>query len=514
MTDCVDELVQHLPSELKNKAQALSSETFQLLDTLLRFALGSECPAATSVSDDTRQCWSTQQQVYLSQAQGSRAEKRSREEPGGDSTSGEGKEEGEQSSKRRKLDDIDSDDTHLFTLNSLSVSSPIRKKLDVAVYKKTLRLSNPSTHAVELSVALADVKRAFLIPTRGKAKPHWSVVLLCSDTPVTTKGKDASKSSASSDQVQVVFGVDVLPLAAYTTSEGTHSKGTPTAGSLHTFLSHLPPHVSVVQLALEQEQSQVVGVQAYRRAKEGTLWFIRGGVLWDGKPAEFWDVSDLVGDVPGGEEGDVDGATITGAEGVRVVSATGRTCSVFLRRRLPSKDNDEEGAIQVEETDFAMIDGKEQDAILQWVKRSKKQFGKAKQQSSEVTASAGGQDIKGKGKAVDQQADEDTDDEDDEDFVASSDTDGSASSASSNSEDDENADASDHEDEDAEGSGSGEEEELDPAQHPLLRPGAMPKMSKAAIEAAVSMVTNDLLSNKSAMDVDEDEDAEVDELDD
>ncbi|KAI0685765.1 hypothetical protein BC835DRAFT_494661 [Cytidiella melzeri] len=520
MTDCVGNLVSQLPPELKFKVQSLPTETLVVFDTLLRFALGSECPDGDVVSDDTRQLWPAQQQLFTSSMHGSRAEKRSREQViGADLKVGDDK-EGEQTAKKRKLYDgpSDADDTHVFTLNSLSVSSPIRKKADIAVYKSSLRLLNPTTQATESSVPLADIRRAFLIPTRGKSKPHWSVVLLSSDTPASGKGKDASKAPSSNlDQVQVVFGVDAVPATAYTTSEGSHHKGTPVFNHLRTFLSHLPPHISVTEVGLEQEQSQAKGVQAYRRAKEGTLWFLSEGVLWDGKPCEFWDVVDLVGNVPGGEEGDVNGPMLTGAEGVRVVSATGRTCSVFLRRQLSAQGKDEDVAIQVEETDFAMIDGKEQDGILQWVKRFQQRFGQPKQQLAEASG-VGKVDAKGKGKAVALPVDEDSDDEEDEDFADDSDSDGGSATSSSGTEDEEVVSAAGEEEEEDHETAD-EEEDLDPSRHPLLRPGAMPRMSKAAIEAAVGMVTEDLLGSASkghAMDVDEDEDedAEEDELED
>ena len=42
-----------------------------------------------------------------------------------------------------------------------------------------------------------------------------------------------------------------------------------------------------------------------------------------------------------------------------------------------------------------------------------------------------------------------------------------------------------------------DEEELDPAKHPLLRPGAMPRMSKAAMDAAVGMVLGDMMGGSS-----------------
>ena len=65
--------------------------------------------------------------------------------------------------------------------------------------------------------------------------------------------------------------------------------------------------------------------------------------------------------------------------------------------------------------------------------------------------------------------------------------------------DDEDGD-SDAEDDDVVLEGS--DEELDPKRHPLLQPGAMPRMSKAAMEMAIGMVTVDLTG------VDEDDELE------
>ena len=57
-------------------------------------------------------------------------------------------------------------------------------------------------------------------------------------------------------------------------------------------------------------------------------------------------------------------------------------------------------------------------------------------------------------------------------------------------------------------------EELDPAHHPLLRPGAMPRMSRAAVDAVVGMVEQDLMGGaRRGMQAD-DESEEEDELED
>ena len=59
---------------------------------------------------------------------------------------------------------------------------------------------------------------------------------------------------------------------------------------------------------------------------------------------------------------------------------------------------------------------------------------------------------------------------------------------------------------DDDGADSGEEEELDPKDHPLLRPGAMPRMSKAAMEMSIKMMTQDIVGE-----VDEDEEDELED---
>ncbi|OBZ74864.1 Heat shock protein 16 [Grifola frondosa] len=76
------------------------------------------------------------------------------------------------------------DDPPLFTLHTLSATTPVRKKVDITVHSASIRLTNPNSHALEHpSIPFSSLRRAFLLPTRGKTKPHWTVVLLPSDTP-------------------------------------------------------------------------------------------------------------------------------------------------------------------------------------------------------------------------------------------------------------------------------------------------------------------------------------------
>ncbi|KAI0270479.1 hypothetical protein BC834DRAFT_861622 [Gloeopeniophorella convolvens] len=139
---------------------------------------------------------------------------------------------------------------------------------------------------------------------------------------------------------------------------------------------------------------------------------------------------------------------------------------------------------------------------------------------------------------------EDAEDAEDEDFVvrsgssdggsptgsesgSGSDADGGGGSGAEEEEDDDgSAQASGDEDEDdGEGEDEDADEALDPAHHPLLRAGALPKMTRAAMDAAVGIVVGDLAgpgpprqaaapASASVSDAEEEEDAEEDELDD
>ncbi|KAI0035516.1 hypothetical protein K488DRAFT_43055 [Vararia minispora EC-137] len=394
---------------------------------------------------------------------------------------------------------VDVDDTPIYTLHALSVSSPVRKKLDITIHTKTLRIGN-------LSFPLRSLNRAFLLPTRGKAKPHWTIVLLSSDVPARpTKGATPSISS----DFQVIFGVDAEPSTAVTTTTHPapaqiHTKGTPARPHLLQFLRRLPVPVfePSADVFSPVASGGSLGLAAYQGAKEGTLWFMPSGVLGEHKPVEFWPLEDL--DTP---EGDF--------EAVRLQSATGRTCSVFVRRRPEGNSECEEG----EETEFAMIDGREQDGIRAWVRRYRNAFGKG-----EATVNDSVVD-KGKAKAVDQGSKADVehvaidegDSDSDSNFEVSSGEYDGGSPTSSSSEDE---DSEDTREDDASGSDANDEangggqdagdsdddnEPLEPARSLLLRPGTVPKMSGAVMDMAVGMMMGDLMSRPTAEDGDEED---------
>ncbi|KAL6307339.1 hypothetical protein BKA93DRAFT_816000 [Sparassis latifolia] len=517
-----DVIAANLPAELGTKLRSLPDELVPTIDTVFRLISGDICPS--SASGSLRTSWTkAQQDISGAIEHSTTSSKRSREDDAEDA----------RTTKKVKPSAgaalPEEEDPALFTLNALSLTAPIRKKADITVHRQTLRLTHPTTHAAEHPpIPLSGFRRAFLLPTRGKTKPHWTVLLMPSDAPAPT-GKAAAKEPPA-DAPQIAFGLDATPPGLTTTAHTeadatvtTHPKGSLALPSLRTFLAHLPiptlePSTTVFRSAAAAGEP-VAGVEAYRGAKSGTLWFLDEGVLWDGRPAEFWPLAELA---PGEE----------GAEGVRTISATGRMCSIILRRlvgkgKTEGDEGEEEGEkVESVDVDFGMVDGKEQEGIARWVKCRRQLFGK---RNELVTA-----DAKGKGKGKEKVVPipvEDDDDSEDEDFsLGSEGSDGGSATSDSGSEDGSGADGDDKSEElgsgselsddeaEAEGGDEGDDEELDPAHHPLLRPGAMPKhISRAALDAVVGMVEADMTDGRKGPtddQVEESESEEEDELED
>lgn len=511
-TPLLDILSTHLPAAtLSAELSVLSSHSRSTVEALLSFALGGDCP--TRLHNAHRE-WSRTQPAALKALHDSLATKgakRPRDNQDIDDAN---------EPKRQKTTPDDTDDPPRFTLPAVSTTSPIRKKVDVTVHARSIRFTHPSTFALESSIPLASITRAFLLPTRGKSKGHWTVVLLSTDVP------DKVKTSPPSAQ-QVIFGLDARSATAFetmsyssTTSTPNSSvavtvvlKGTETATYVRELLSHIPvpllePSATVFRSACATAKSGegAAGIDAYLSAKSGTLWFFDTGILWgESKPCEFWAVSDLIA-----------------KDGVRLISATGRTCSVILSRKrietpnCSEMDDDEDAYAGVVETEFSMVDGREQDPIHAWARNRKHLFGKslAGCDTSPSRAASGG----GSGKEVRPShvpngtvkgpAWDDSDSDDDDFEVASSedlehsttesDSDRSEGGVGSGDENlSQSVGAEESGDEPEEEEEEEEEEELQEARHPLLRPGAMPRMSKAAIDMVVDMVHGDLADDAS-----------------
>lgn len=495
-------LLQTLPSPYVEQAKSLEPD---LLDAITRFVLG--CPCSSDASPEVVSTWEMNQAQAFHAFEQLRSQlyppsKRTRDDDG-DPTASTSIETEDRLMKKLKSTSasdartVDPNDTALYTIHAISVTSPIRKKVNVAIHRSSIQLTHPSTNAVEFYIPISQLKRAFLLPTKSKTKPHWTVIILSQDT-TSPKSAPGSKDEST----QIIFGLDEKPTTTMSITDHesgpiTHPKGTSTLAFLKKFLSFLPfppllPSTAIFKSAvapagtIPEQEGIVACIEGYRGAKPGALWFFAEGVLWDTKPAEFWPLESLKG------MGSMDII-----EGVRTVSATGRTCSVIVSRKIPGEDDEDED--EYIESDVGMVDGREQDPVGKYVKRFGNLFGKP---FAAVANGATPSDPKGKGKAkavdIPPPADDDSDDPEDEDFqMDSEDEDGGSPSASSGSENGEGGAESVAED----ASDTDEDDEMDPKHHPLLRPGALPsgmKISKAAIEAAVGIVEKDLLGGGSA----------------
>jgi hypothetical protein len=515
-TEYLRAILPSLPTGIAAKLRSLCATpaTESALENLVRFICGAQ--HSPEAPKDFHGEWFEKQLTTRNLLKGmnwtsnSSENKRPRED---------GTENESESSKRPRISPapLAADGNPIYTLHSISTTSPIRKKVDITICENSITFTNPSTRALEASVPRASIRRAFLVPTRGKSKPHWTVILLSSDTP--DRGRPANP--ATPENPQIIFGLDATSAPPFTVttyksgSEPTPEvspKGSTTLPFICTFLIHLgvalfEPTADVFKSACAGIGNNVMagsipGVEAYRAAKSGSLWFMKEGILWgESKPCEFWPVRSL----------------INKREGVRIIGGSGRTCSVVLTRKTEGKgtDGDDEEDMG-EETEFGMVDAREQEGIDQWVKKHRHLFGKTEGDSTDEGVDVEPMQpkkIKQFGPVtINQLATADDEDDEDHDFAVDSDSESDGGSASSSSDGDgaggsggsdeeEGGEASEGSDEDGE-----EEEELKPEHHPLLRPGAMPKMSRAAMDMVVGMVEDDMMGGE--------DDDEEDELDD
>jgi hypothetical protein len=577
----LDALRATLPDSDKADVENLCQSVQQryALEVVLAFVLGAahpQPPADTSRASDDGS-WKQQQAYFMNTISGKpvpasiTATKRALE----DDTETHG--DASQTAKKAKLDT--EPEKPVFLLHTVSATAPIRKKVEAVATKSYFQLIplDPKSTLVPcalppaVSIPLASITRVFLIPTRGKTKSSWTVVMLTSDTPpIVEKGKGKPTAAATGDQLrEIVFSIEAeatgpiqpMEFLANGSRCDVVPKGKSTLHALEELLKHIPvqavrpsaaifrgtavtsstksrPAASATSSTSTDGQADVLaGVDAHRGAKSGSLWFLESGLLWtDVRPAEFWSLEDI----------------LPQPDGIRVISPTGRTCSVYVTRKVPratssnsaeaEQDEDEDESMEDGvETEFALIDGKEQDAIHGWIKRFGSRFGRSPEaiaQSSTSETAGPSKTDKGKGKAsapagaADPAAGPVTilsrswegEDDSDDDFQGSSsdsdvgDAEEDGESAGSNDSDDSDAGSDQEEedgsgegsDDDAQGSDDDEEEELDPAHHPLLRPGAMPKrVSKAVIDMVAGMVTDDMLGGQEADQLDEED--ELDE---
>ncbi|KAF8520287.1 hypothetical protein JB92DRAFT_3111808 [Gautieria morchelliformis] len=491
-----------LPSSLKSGIDDLLSRATResvvrhTLDQLVRLALNRDC----NVEDlDLREEWNTQRQKVQNALSslgsgGENGKKRAREEdPLQPSVS-------DPKAKKVKLgsDSVGGSDDPIFSLHAVSASSPVRKKVHITIHHNSIRFTHVTSGAQEAYIPHSSLTRAFLISTPGKSKPHWTVIIL-----------------TDAEQSQMIFGLEAVPPSLTTTthpaSPHTNPKGTEAKPAVMQFLSHLPSRVVLQEpsTSIFRSATGEPFLDTYLRAKDGHLLFFKEGLLFGEKKPCMWIGLEVI-------------------DNVRSLSATGRTFSLFVTRLREATDGDEsEGG---EETEFSLIDGKNQDAVARWVQENRHRFGVTRRHTSETQDGTQTNELAAGEDTPETKADEDPEDSDDSDFESDSESDGG--SGSSDSSDGGNSgdggegqsgsneeEGEEEEEEEGEGDGDGdgedEEESLDPSKHPLLAEGAMPRMSKAALSAVVGLVEEDLMSGsavKRAQVGDDDED--VDELED
>lgn len=459
------------------------------LDQLVRFALSKD---SHDDDMDSREEWNVQRQKAARALSNLRSitekgKKRTREEDAAATSDSDPK------AKKLKLDsdNVGGTDEPIFSLHSISTAAPVRKKVHITVHQKSIRFTHATSGAQEASVPLASLTRAFLVPTPGKSKPHWTVIIL-----------------TDVEQNQIIFGLDAVPPSLITTthpaSPHNNAKGTEAKPALMKFFSHFSSHAILEEpsTSIFRSASGEPFLDAYLRAKDGHLLFFKDGILFGEKKPCLWI---------GMEE----------IDSVRSLSATGRTFSLFVKRVGEDMEQDEER--EGEETEFSLIDGKNQDSVARWVQENRARFGiiqrtqNITQDGTEVDELVADEDTPEK------PADEDSEDLD-SDFEGDSESDGgSATSDSSNSGDsggDEEgqsrSDGDDDDDDDVDDVDVDDETEgvsLDPSKHPLLREGAMPRMSRQALDAVVDMVEDSMnaLAKRAQAGYD---DEDVDELED
>ena len=165
-------------TEVQSLCQSPSAEA--ILDTLIRFVVGAHC--LSSAPAEKREEW-VEKQIKVKQALQDLTTltdgKQLREEEADESQT--------THKCQQKVNETDfklkEDDSPLFTLHSISTTALLCKKLDVTIHRHTIRLTNPSTLQTEAVVPVSSLCRVFIVPTRGKSKPYWSVLLLPSDVP-------------------------------------------------------------------------------------------------------------------------------------------------------------------------------------------------------------------------------------------------------------------------------------------------------------------------------------------
>ncbi|KAF8318492.1 hypothetical protein DL93DRAFT_397583 [Clavulina sp. PMI_390] len=252
--------------------------------------------------------------------------------------------------KKAKLVIDDPADEPIFTLHNVSFTSPIRKKADITVHKLTLRFTDPKDSKSNLCdpIALPLLRHAFMVSTPGKAKPHWTTMIL----------------PENPEHPSVIFGCDATLATPQVTTKypsppETHAKGSVSKPLIHSLFAYFPSGPTGLVDLYEPKASDFQSgtglgqcVVSYIGPKDGHLHFFSNGILWGEKKPCIWFPVEKMTDVHPGV-------------------SSGRTFTLYISTKKSASSTDED---DITMHDFTLIDGKEDGPIRAWIAAHKAQF--------------------------------------------------------------------------------------------------------------------------------------------
>ncbi|KAJ3005615.1 hypothetical protein HKX48_000575 [Thoreauomyces humboldtii] len=193
--------------------------------------------------------------------------------------------------KKRKLEPAatGADDPHLWTVQSLSFTSPARRKFWLRVHEKTIHVVVPQTEDVVESYRLEDVTSAVCLPTPEKVKPHFTVCLFfrAGRDPVVF-GFDAAANGL------VVVDPERRPRTPQAIAVGASAKDIVLA-----LLDGVPngvmePDPRDFSVAAPYGKPRLVYTTCHFKSKQSWLYFFpRGILLGFQKPVTFFPLSEV-----------------------------------------------------------------------------------------------------------------------------------------------------------------------------------------------------------------------------
>jgi hypothetical protein len=170
----------------------------------------------------------------------------------------------------------------LFSLRDVAFQQP-RKKLDLAFYDSHLRLiTRDPEPQIERIISFTDIFELVCVPTPNKPKPHYTCILLLQPWAVI----------GDQDQQIYVWGftedkpaLDINGPEPVTSSSGSSNLGIMRAAFQRVLPSHSfsEPSAQVFRSRREQlsaNKEPRLYADAYLKAKEGHLYFMKSGILF------------------------------------------------------------------------------------------------------------------------------------------------------------------------------------------------------------------------------------------